>query len=71
MLNDFDPKERKAMLVVLVVLVLSVVYFSGNGWQAPRLPQAPEQMLELDRMEQRNSLPASPGTDPRSYETYL
>lgn len=71
MLKDFDPKERKVMLVVFVALALSLVYFSGDGWQGPRLPQAPEQMLELDRMDQRNPRPTVPASESRTYETFL
>lgn len=51
MLNQFDPKERKAILIFFAVLLLAIVYLSESemGWDSPTpLPneQNPQPVVE-------------------------
>ena len=61
MLDSFDPKEKKAILLFIALLVLGVIYLSTHrvGWNKPE----PTKMLEgKDRMlPPRKEDPATSG----------
>jgi uncharacterized protein YpmS len=41
MLDDFDPKEKKAMLIFIALLLLGLVYVSTHNlsWETPQRQQ--------------------------------
>ena len=59
MLDSFDPKEKKAILVFIACLILGAIYFSSNRDQRSspsfesqvegRLPQAEEEPASSGR----------------------
>jgi hypothetical protein len=64
MFQDFDPKERKAILVFIVVLLGGAFLLSGGS--AVFEPEDPFQQLPSQRME-RGVSPMESG----SYESYF
>jgi hypothetical protein len=38
MLNDFDPRERKVLLIVLAILFLALLYFDSTETGLERPP---------------------------------
>mgnify|MGYP007027270395 CR=1 FL=1 len=61
MLDNFDPKEKKAILIFIALLLLGVVYVSTHNlsWKTPQRQQMGEGEV------------IAPEPVKRSYETYF
>ncbi len=66
MLDNFDPKEKKAIIIFFALLLLAIVYISTHElpWEQKQLSY-PENQSEIDDLERR-----SPPKE-RSYERFL
>jgi hypothetical protein len=57
MLDDFDPKEKKAMLIFIALLLLGLVYVSTHNlsWETPQHQQMGAGEVFAPKLEQRSS----------------
>ncbi|MBF0287556.1 MAG: hypothetical protein HQM14_07035 [SAR324 cluster bacterium] len=66
MLDNFDPKEKKAIIIFFALLLLAITYVSTHElpWEQEQVPY-PDNQKEIDNLDRR-----SPPKE-RSYERFL